>query len=397
MNILYFVNQYPKISHTFIKREILGLEFLGYSVKRVSLRAGQETLVDVGDIEESSKTQYLVDGSKAFLLSSFFYSFFGAPFVFLNVLFRYVIQSAGANASLFKRLVFFVEACALKRISDVSDIDHIHTHFGTNSASVTMIARKLGGAKYSFTVHGPEEFDDPSGLILGAKIKEADFVVAISEFCRSQLWRWCEYEDWHKVKIVHCSVDDQLLNSPLPIPTNRIVSIGRLCEQKGQMILLKAIKELKQEGIDVQLDLIGGGELKEPLEQYCNDYDLLANVKFHGWLSGDQIKEVIDGSCGLVLPSFAEGLPVVIMEAYARNRPVISTYIAAIPELVKPKENGWLVYPGDALGLKSSIKELLAANQDEIFEMGRAGYLAVKERHNNIAEARKLAAYISEG
>ena len=117
-------------------------------------------------------------------------------------------------------LIYLAEACLLRRWLTELGIDHVHAHFGTNSTTVAMLCRMLGGPPYSFTMHGPEEFDAPRSLSLRDKIHHAAFVVAISEFTRSQLCRWAPSEDWHKIHVIHCvGVSPMFLeHGPSPIP-----------------------------------------------------------------------------------------------------------------------------------------------------------------------------------
>jgi len=94
-----------------------------------------------------------------------------------------------------------------------------------------------------------------------------------------------------------------------------------------------------------------------------------------------------------VLPSFAEGLPVSIMEAFAAGRPVVSTYIAGTPELVRPGENGWLVPAGSSEALAAALKDVLQTSTDALTVMGARGKRLVQELHRADFEAAKLAAH----
>jgi colanic acid/amylovoran biosynthesis glycosyltransferase len=197
---------------------------------------------------------------------------------------------------------------------------------------------------YSFTVHGPEEFDRPQYLKLSEKIIQSKFVVGISSFGRSQLQRWVGFEHWHKIKVVHCGLEESFYNVPAkPIPSvPRLVCVGRLCEQKGQMLLIEAVKKLHDLGVNFELVLAGDGEMRSDIEALITQYQLKDKIIITGWISSSEVRKHILESQVLVLPSFAEGLPVVVMEAMSLRRPVISTYIAGIPELLIQGENGWL-------------------------------------------------------
>ena len=207
-------------------------------------------------------------------------------------------------------------------------------------------------------MHGPEEFDKPELLWLGEKIRRSAFVVAVSSFGRSQLFRWAAYADWPKVQVVHCGIDPGFhAVPPRPIPAApRLVCVGRLCEQKGQMLLVRAVQAVVAKGILVHLVLAGDGEMRGAIEQLIDASGLREHITITGWINGDQVREEILAARAMVLPSFAEGLPVVVMEAMALRRPVLSTYIAGIPELVIADENGWLFPAGDVAALAEALE-----------------------------------------
>jgi glycosyltransferase involved in cell wall biosynthesis len=277
-------------------------------------------------------------------------------------------------------------------------VQHVHAHFGTNPAELAMLMRAMGGPSYSFTVHGPEEFDKPLALHLAEKMRRAAFVVAVSSFGASQLRRWVESTHWSKIRVVHCGLDDAFhAGAPASPPTgNRLVCVGRLCEQKGQLLLVMAAAALARRGRDFQLVLAGDGEMRGEIEALVAQLGLRDRVRITGWLSSQAVRQEILESRAMVLPSFAEGLPVVIMEAMALRRPVLSTYVAGIPELVRPGENGWLVPAGDVDQLADAMDAILALPSPELAVMGARGRERVVQRHSVTTEARKLAAHFYE-
>jgi len=293
-------------------------------------------------------------------------------------------------------LVYLAEACVLRKWLEQDGVTHLHAHFGANSTAIALLCRLLGGPPYSFTVHGPEEFDQSIGNSLGEKIKHSAFAVAISSFGRSQLWRWAGLADWKKVHVVHCGVDPSYIDTPPrpPAQAPRLINIGRLTEQKGQLILVEAAGLLRDRGRDFEINIIGGGTLRQAMEVRIRDLDLAGRVKLVGWKTGDEVRQELLDSRALVLPSFAEGLPVVIMEALALRRPAIATYIAGIPELVRPGETGWLVPAGDVEKLAEAIAQLLDTPLEQLERMGEEGARSVAREHDVRIEARKLLALI---
>ncbi len=394
--VAYFTNQYPKVSHSFIRREILALERIGYQVSRFALRGWDENLVDPEDLNEQKKTRYVLKAGLPALFVQGLHVLMMAPGGFFRALLSSVTLGYRSDRPLPVHLIYFLEACLLYKWVMHDEIEHIHGHFGTNPAEVIMLVKMIGGPEYSFTVHGPEEFDRPRFLKLEEKIKTSKFVVAISSFGRSQLFRTLGYEDWHKVKEVHCGLDAEFYNknkSAVP-DNNRLVCVGRLCEQKGQLLLIDAIHRLKNKGVEIQLVLAGDGELRGEVEHLIRKYELSGNVVITGWISSDQVRDELLNSRALVLPSFAEGLPVVIMEAMSLRRPVLSTHIAGIPELVQSGTNGWLFPAGSVDSLVEAIENCLNTPIEKLEGMSESGFERVVARHNVDVEAAKLGDYI---
>lgn len=389
----YIVNQYPQPSQSFIRREIRALEDLGFDVERFTVRRWNGNLVDAGDQQEQSRTTAVLEQSPWFAARSVVGTLAASPRRFFAALAQAWRWGRRSDRGRLLNLVYFVEACILLQLLKQRGIRHLHAHFGTNSASVAALCRALGGPPFSFTVHGPEEFDKPEFLHLGDKIQTAAFVVAISQFGRSQLYRQCEYDQWHKVQVVRCGVDAAFHDVPASLPPERraLVCVARLHEQKGLPILIDAAARLVDRGRKFQVTVIGDGPLRPALEQRIADLGLQDTVVLAGWKSGEEVKAALLASRGLVLPSFAEGLPVVIMESLALHRPVISTYVAGIPELVEDRICGRLVAAGAVEPLAEAMDELLQASTDQLAEWGAEGARRTAERHRAATEASRLA------
>ena len=395
MKLAYLINQYPKVSHSFIRREILALEELGHEIFRFTIRPPGPDIVDPGDIEERNKTKVILSVSPLGLLWALLWAFFSVPFSLAKAFSVSTRLGRKSKRGILRHWAYLAEACILKTWLSKNGVEHTHAHFGTNSTTVAMLCKILGGPSFSFTAHGPEEFDDPVGLSLGEKIKHSKFVVGVSNFGCSQLMRQCPYRQWHKIKVVHCAVDNSFLTAAgNEVPDNqRVVCVGRLCEQKGQFLLLDAVFLLKKANCHVDLVLAGDGEMRELIETRIKELDLHLQVRITGWVNGEQVRKELEESRAMVLPSFAEGLPVVIMEALALGRPVISTYVAGIPELIQHGVNGFLVSPGSAKILADCLRKVLLTDSAKLTDMGREGARRVARDHNAIVEARKIAGF----
>jgi len=392
MRIAYLINQYPKISHTFIRREIQALERQGINVMRLAIRGWDADVLDEDDKLEQQKTRYVLREGSVRLFTAALVTALSRPLRFCQALRLALRMSRVSDRPLLVHLAYVAEACRVAPWLIERGIDHLHAHFGTNSAEVAMLTHVLGGPRWSFTVHGPEEFDKPQFIGLAEKIRRCAFVIAISSFGRSQLFRLVEHSLWSKIRVVHCGLESafyQNITSTVPV-TNKFVCVGRLCEQKGQLLLLDAARRLLQKGTQLRLVLAGDGEMRAELEELITLYNLEDVVRITGWISSDRVRDEILAARALVLPSFAEGLPVVIMEAMALRRPVISTFVAGIPELVNSGEHGWLVQAGDAETLATAMQACLDTPLDIIIRMGDAARDRVLEQHDVDKEAAKL-------
>lgn len=393
MQIAYLVNQYPKISHSFIRREIAGLEACGIKVARFSVRSRADELIDAEDKAELAQTRIILEkGLKGLAIGSL-KVLATRPAGWFQGLQQAIRMGWNSERGLLIHLIYLAEACLLLEDCRKLGVQHLHAHFGTNPTAVALLCQTMGGPSYSFTVHGPEEFDKPQAIALTAKIEQAAFVVAVSSFGKSQLYRWCHYPHWAKVQVVHCGVDRLFLEEPpTPIPTNpTFVCVARLDEQKGHLLLLQAVANLAVEGLSFKVVLVGDGSLRSPIEAFIADHQLQNHVELLGWASSAVVKQAIVNAQVMVMPSFAEGLPVVIMEALALGRPVLTTCVAGIPELVEPGICGWLVPPGSVEALTDAMRTVLQTPIPQLEQMGKAGRDRVYQHHNALTEAKKLA------
>jgi glycosyltransferase involved in cell wall biosynthesis len=392
--IAYLINQYPKVSHSFIRREILSLEKSGIKILRFAIRSCTTELVDQADKLELEKTQVVLETGKTGLVIALIRTSLTRPIRFLQGLWLALKVGWHSQRGILYHLVYLAEACVLLHWWRQAGVAHVHAHFGTNSTTVAMLCRAIGGPPYSFTVHGPEEFDAIKSLSLIQKVETAAFVIAVSSFGKSQLYRWCQRSQWSKIHVVRCGVDDKFLDvTPTPIPSEpRFVCVARMDRAKGHLLLLDAVAQLVAQGWYLKLVLIGDGPLRGEIENARIQLGLQDCVEAIGWTSNAQVRQHILASRAMILPSFAEGLPVVLMEALALNHPVISTYVAGIPELVEPGVCGWLVPPGSVEALKTAIKAALQLSTDKLAQMGKEGAKRVTQQHNATTQAQYLAA-----
>lgn len=390
----YLTSAYARASDTFIRGEVRELRKLGFTVQTFSIRRAEAEQAVSDDVrQEQASTEYLLDGDRIRLLKGALQAAAANPARFFRALaLAQRCSPPGVKARIW-HIAYAMEAAYLAGRLRAKGVQHLHNHIGENSATVAMLAAEMAGIPFSLTIHGPGEFDHPMEIALGEKIRRSAFVVAISSFGRSQLWRWCAAEQWDKIHVIHCGVDESFLGqAPSDPPDNRrLISIGRLSEQKGQLLLIEAAAKIAHEAAPFELVLIGDGPMRAQLEQAIQRSGLNGTVRLAGWMDSQAIRRELIASRALVMPSFAEGLPVVIMEAMALGRPVLSTAIAGIPELVRDGVNGWLVPAGSVCELADGIRRVLTTSPSDLARMGRAGTQAVAQAHHAATEAGKLA------
>lgn len=394
MKIAYLLNTYPVPSATFIRREIEALEERGHDILRFAIRRFAGTLVDEKDIAEASRTSYLLESNIADLILSMARE----TVVNLPGLVR-TLPLWGRlwrrNGSGFARhAAYLMQAASLRQKTARAGVSHVHTHFGTNTAAVAMLAHSLGGATYSFTAHGPDEFVDARKSSFDLKIANAAFVVAISDYCRRLLISLSDGpEASGKIHVVRCGLPLDEFAAPAPVraDTMTIVCVGRLCPQKGQVHIPAAVAALRGDIPGIRVILVGDGESRQEIEAQIRKFGVEREVQLHGWASNPEVRRLIANARALLLPSYAEGLPIVLMEALALGRPVITTTIAGIPELVDAS-CGWLIEPGNHDQLVQALVDAYAATPETLNQMGEAGRAKVAALH----DIRQLAARIEQ-
>ncbi len=383
------------VSHTFIRREILELERQGVEVDRFALRGWDAEIVDPQDQIERGQTRYTLKDGLLPLCGSMLRCLGRSPGQFWQALKAAMSMSRNSIRPWPYHLIYLAQACRIREWLHDRPADHLHAHFGTNPAEIALLVHLLGGPGYSFTIHGMDEADNAQQLAFDRKVKEARFVATISAFTRSQLMRHVSPELWPKIKVVHCGLSaEAFTDAPQPKPATPIfLCIGRLSPEKGHLILLEAFAAVLKDCPEPRLVLAGDGALRDQIEARLEALGLKASVRITGWISSDQIFQEIAACHTLVQPSFIEGLPVVIMEAMAQGRPVISTYVAGIPELVRPGETGWLVPAGNQDDLAQAMRESLATSSADRARMGKQALKRVRARHSIETEVKKLRMY----
>jgi len=391
MRIAYLTGMYPRATDTFIQREVAGLRQKGLEVYTFSIRRpGDEHIVGPEQKTEREQTFYILPPNPITLVLSHLILLFTSPGRYLKALaLAWSTNQPGLRGTLYQ-LFYFAEAGLLAQQIRAKQIQHLHNHIADSCCTVAMLAAELGGFTFSFTMHGPYIFFEPYRWRIDEKIKRSLFVICISHFCRSQGMLFAPTNTWNRLHIVHCGVDPALFNVVSHNqPGKRLLYVGRLSATKGLPILLESLATLKSSHPEIILTVVGDGEDRAELEQMTAKLELNDNVKFVGYKSQAEVREYMQETDVFVLPSFAEGVPVSLMEAMAAGVPVVTTQIAGVSELVENGVSGYLVPPGDGITLADRIKTLLTEPQLRT-KFGAAGRTKIEKEFNLNHEVARL-------
>jgi glycosyltransferase involved in cell wall biosynthesis len=374
MRIAYLTSQYPATSHTFIRREVTALRAAGLDIETFSVRPpAASELKSERDRDEASRTYTLLrQPLRAFLLAHLG-ELARRPSRYLRTLVLALRHRAPGVKAALLAIAHFGEAILLAAELRKQRIDHLHNHFANSAATVGLLASKQAGLRWSFTIHGISEFDYPAGLSLASKIEQAAFVACVSYFGRAQAFRLLDSHQWSKLSVVRCGLElDEL---PLAQGDEnqqlRLIAVGRLSAEKGIAGLLEALSLMHPEQRPA-LVIVGDGPMRDELDMMVERLGLRKLVTFLGRLPEPDTLAEIARNDVLVLPSFMEGLPIVLMEAMALGKPVVATRVAGIPELVTDGENGLLFTPSHWSELANKLS-ILVSDQGLRQRLGRSG------------------------
>lgn len=390
MKVAYLASQYPAVSHTFILREVTAVRDLGVEIVTFSIRRGEaDPALGPEGLIEFENTRALVPVRMLSYLGAIGWAL-GTRFRrFWRCFFREVPwgQAKGIKAKLLW-MAYFLEAVQLARWLKQSGAERLHVHFPNNGSSTGMIAALLVDIPFSMTAHGSELLE-PQRFQLGLKTEQCDFVACISDFGRKLIQNEISDEHDSKLAIVRCG---PAIFHPLPMPDAdrpEIICVARLSEEKGHFVLLEALQQLAAEGVNFACTLVGGGPLEDEIRADVEKRGLQNHVTLDGAQPPDAVRGYYERASVVCLASFHEGIPVVLMEAMATQRPVVATAVGGIPELIRDGENGWLVPSKDPSALAEALKQALT-NSDEAQKRAAAGYQSVDTEYRVERSAERM-------
>jgi colanic acid/amylovoran biosynthesis glycosyltransferase len=391
----YLVSRYPAVSHTFILREVIELRRSGIEIEAASINNLDRPVAQLTAEEraEADRTFFVKKAGATGAISACMHVFFNMPFRFCRGLWYAVRLGQSDPRRMAMAVFYFVEAVMIGRWMQRHGLRHLHVHFATPAATVGVILSKIFPFTISITVHGPDEFYDVSDYLLAEKVKDALFLCVIGQFARSQLMKLSPVSEWSKIEVTPLGVDAGLF-APRPfrpvIDRLEVLCVGRLVPAKGQHILLGAVGRLVSSGRRVRLRLVGDGPDRRSLEEAVRIAGVSDHVIFEGSVNQDRIRDLYKEADVFALASFAEGIPVVLMEAMAMEIPCVTTWITGIPELIRDSVDGILVAPSDETGLAEALARLM--DDPELRRrLGGAGRARVIDKYNLRGNVARLA------
>ncbi|WP_420239649.1 glycosyltransferase family 4 protein [Telmatobacter bradus] len=398
--LAYLVSTYPTLSMIFVLREVLGLRALGFQIETASINPPDRST-------EAMTADEAAEAAHTYCVKR--HSVRGALVAHLKTLYHHSkgygcgMELVGRLAGLdlrqwFYHAMYFTEALMVGRWMQKKDLTHLHVHLASQAATVGLYVKTIFGFGYSITVHGPDEFYDAERQLLGRKAAAADFLCCISSFARSQMMKHSAYMYWHKMVVTPLGVDVEQFT---PRPEREapdvfeILCVGRLVATKGQHMLIDAVGQLVAEGRKVRLRLVGSGPDDETLHVHTSRLDHPECIIFEGPVNQDRIRSFYAQADAFAIASFAEGLPVVLMEAMAMEIPCVTTHINGIPEMIRDGQDGLLVPPSDRESLTHALRRLM--DDPKLRQrLAKNGRKRIVERYNLPRNLERLAAVFSE-
>ncbi|MCP5035411.1 MAG: glycosyltransferase family 4 protein [Actinomycetia bacterium] len=391
-SVAYLTGEYPRATDTWIQREVASLRELGVSIDTFAVRRpDDEQMVGPEQRAELEGSTYLYEQLRSpRLVSAHLGLLVRSPRRYLRGLRLMASTRRPGPGGFAYQLVYFLEAGLLASAVRRRGLDHIHNHFGDSSCTVAMLAAEVGGFSFSFTLHGPGIFFEPYTWRLDEKLARAAFCSCISYFCRSQAAIFANPGDQDRLHIVHCGVRPDDLSTVEHQGLGReLLFVARLAEVKGVPVLLEAMALVAKTHPDAHLTIVGDGPERARFEQVAHQLGVDGKVTFAGYQAQAEVSARLAEADVFVLPSYAEGVPVTLMEAMGSALPVVATQVGGVSELVEEGVSGYIVRPGDPDALAGRLIALLGDHRLRQ-RFGDAGQAKVEAEFSNLTEAARL-------
>jgi colanic acid/amylovoran biosynthesis glycosyltransferase len=389
LRVGYVLTHYPRLAQTFISGEIDAVRRAGVRVETFAMNEPSDRERKAPDaLERIAETTYL---KPQFLraLKSMALHFARHPLATANVAWMALASAGGSPKRMIRRLSHLLQAALVADACRRNRLDYLHAQFGLAPATIAWLASALHRTAglplpFGFTIHGFHDFVDPAESRLELKARDAAQVLCVSDFTRSQLCLLTPPELWNRFTVARCGIDLSAFPFRVPAPAHglpTVLAVGRLSPEKGFEVLLDALAILRDRGTQLRLVLVGDGPLRSALEGQAMRAGLSKFVEFEGELAPDDVRKQLDEADMFCLPSLSEGLPISIMEAMAVGVPVVTTWVAGIPELAVSGVTALTVPPGRVDALAIALDQL-AEDEALRLRIAKAARCRVEEFHD---------------
>lgn len=392
IRLAYLVSQYPTVNHTYILREIRALRNLGFEVHVISIRPSDRLpeKLTAEELDEQRQTYTVLTAGVRAILAAHGLTLLRRPLAYLGGFWEAVRLSRGDLRKALANTIYFGESVVVGDRMRRLAVSHAHSHY---TSTVALFVARVFPITFSATIHGPDEFNDVAGFHIAEKVARARFLCAISYYALSQLMKASEPRHSDKLEVSPLGIDCSkfLPREHRASPARfEVLCVGRLAPAKAQRVLVGAIDRLVREGRSIHLRLVGDGPDRARLEGVISARGLEHHVTLEGSCNHDRVLDFYRQTDLFALASFAEGVPVALMEAMAMEIPCVATWITGIPELIRHGTDGWLVPPADEEQLADAIVRLM--DDAELRQrLGRSARARVQEKYNLVRNTERLA------
>ena len=403
MQVAYILGTFPKLSETFILREIQELERQGTTVRLLALNRPEDAV----DEELSPLVERTLYPTRAIGIEALS----GLRPWPLRRFWRYRKQECRLFRDLFPNLPLATRRLRLLAIGRYfasrlrgEGVNRVHAHFAGAPALAGLVAAEILGVPFSFSAHANDVFVGPE--LVAWKAREADLIFTCNRAALEKLLALVGEEDRAKVHLIHHGIEVAeygRASGPAASGPPLLLSVGRLEEKKGYDDLLAAAGVLRSAGVEFRLEIVGEGSQRRALEELCARLELTSVVQFAGACSHSQVKERLAGAAVFVLASKPtrqgdqDGIPNVLLEAAASGAPIAATTAGSIPEFITHESNGLLSEPGRPSELADNVRKLLVDGNlaDALQAQARRDVEADFELCRNVAGIRALIESVS--
>jgi len=398
----YICHQFPKLTETFVYREVEGLLSMGVELRIFSMKRPQYSrYLDAGERSRAATRYFPADLSLSMIKAQCEW-FARKPVKYIREAAGIIAQSTQKTGIRFAiRVGLFLRGGLLASLlREDPDIKLLHVPGTGNELISAHVAHVLTGIPYGFTLHAPLELYRGSPL-LARNARGASWIASISREARDALVALAGESVRNKIGIVHCGVNPDEYRPGGEKRKGKIVSVGSLDERKGHDVLIRAVERLVRGGVDAHLEVAGTGPEEQNLLELARRLGVADRVKLLGPAHPRRVKELLSEAQAFALAcrvdenGARDGVPVALMEAMAMEVPCVSTRVSGIPELIEDGVTGRLVEQNDPGAVAEALRELLE-NREKAERLAKAGREKVVREFTLGGQVEKLHALVTE-